>query len=119
MREALIAGQRFLLGRLHYAQFQQQCRRATVAAVKETTPDAAVDDKWNRAKPFNQIPGHKPLPIIGTAWAFFPVIGHGIEVERMMEVFRMQLKKYGPIWKEIAPGMPPIVCTTRPEDAQE
>lgn len=30
---------------------------------------------WNDAKPFEDIPGPKPLPIIGNFWRFLPIIG--------------------------------------------
>jgi hypothetical protein len=29
----------------------------------------------NEAKPFDQIPGDKPWPLIGTLWQFFPFVG--------------------------------------------
>lgn len=31
--------------------------------------------KLTNVKPFNQIPGPKPLPIIGNVWRYLPVIG--------------------------------------------
>jgi hypothetical protein len=33
-------------------------------------------DEWDYAKPFEDIPGPKPLPIIGNAWRFIPYIGN-------------------------------------------
>jgi hypothetical protein len=32
-------------------------------------------DEWDYAKPFEDIPGPKPLPIIGNVWRFIPYIG--------------------------------------------
>lgn len=117
--EAFTAGQRLLLGRLYQVQFQQQCRKAT-AALKESISSSpeALDEEWKTAKPFEQIPGNRSYPILGTSWAMLPIIGYGIEVERMMEIFRIQYKKFGPIWKDIMPGMPPIVSTVLPENAE-
>lgn len=120
MREAFTAGQRLLQGhRLYQVQFQQQCRKAT-AALKKTTESSpeALDEEWKTAKPFEQIPGDKSYPILGTTWAMMPIVGHGIKLERMIEIFRMQHKKFGPIWRDIMPGMPPIVSIARPEDVE-
>lgn len=36
----------------------------------------ARPEKWDYAKPFEDIPGSKPLPIIGNAWRFIPYIGN-------------------------------------------
>jgi hypothetical protein len=33
-------------------------------------------DEWDYAKPFEDIPGPKPLPIIGNVWRFIPYIGN-------------------------------------------
>jgi hypothetical protein len=33
-------------------------------------------DEWDYAKPFEDIPGPKSLPIIGNAWRFIPYIGN-------------------------------------------
>lgn len=35
----------------------------------------AVDLEWTRAKKFEEIPGPRILPRIGTSWTLFPVIG--------------------------------------------
>jgi hypothetical protein len=32
-------------------------------------------EEWDYAKPFEDIPGPRPLPIIGNAWRFIPHIG--------------------------------------------
>ena len=32
--------------------------------------------EWAKAKPFDQIPGAKKWPIIGTAWQMLPFVGH-------------------------------------------
>ena len=35
----------------------------------------SVHDEWESAKPFEDIPGPKPLAIIGNLWRFLPYIG--------------------------------------------
>ena len=36
----------------------------------------ARPEEWDYAKPFDDIPGPKPLPVIGNAWRFIPYIGN-------------------------------------------
>jgi hypothetical protein len=43
---------------------------STVAATQ------ATPEEWEYAKPFENIPGPKPLPVIGNAWRFIPYIGN-------------------------------------------
>jgi hypothetical protein len=35
----------------------------------------ARKEEWDYAKPFEDIPGPRPLPIIGNVWRFIPHIG--------------------------------------------
>jgi hypothetical protein len=35
----------------------------------------ARKEEWDYAKPFEDMPGPKPLPIIGNIWRFIPYIG--------------------------------------------
>jgi hypothetical protein len=50
------------------ARVLQRCN-STMAATQ------ARPEEWHYAKPFEDIPGPKPLPIIGNAWRFIPHIG--------------------------------------------
>jgi hypothetical protein len=45
----------------------------STAAVTQARPE-----EWDYAKPFEDIPGPKPLPIIGNTWRFIPYIGNVI-----------------------------------------
>jgi hypothetical protein len=42
---------------------------STVAATQ------AKPEEWDYAKPFEDIPGPKPLPVIGNVWRFLPFLG--------------------------------------------
>lgn len=54
---------------------------ATVATqiLKENISDQLdADSEWKNAKPFEDMPGLRSFPILGTAWVFLPVIGNSL-----------------------------------------
>ena len=63
------------------AEGQQQVLRNVSAVVfKRCNSTAAVTqarpEEWDYAKPFEDIPGPKPLPIVGNMWRFIPFLGN-------------------------------------------
>lgn len=50
-----------------------QRSKATVAVNSSSNND--YDDEWKTAKPFEEIPGYRSYPIVGTMWSMLPVIG--------------------------------------------
>jgi hypothetical protein len=58
---------------------QQVLRNVSAGVLKRYNSTAAVaqvrPEEWDCAKPFEDIPGPKPLPIIGNMWRFIPYIG--------------------------------------------
>nr|QST15056.1 CYP362A3 protein [Diaphanosoma celebensis] len=75
--------------------------------------------EWNDAKPFDQIPGAKPWPVIGTMWQFFPFVGLKIkEQTNQLKLAQQRVDVYGRISKDVMPGWPLLVWTTQPEDAE-
>lgn len=69
---------------------------ATIAATQVLT------EEWDNAKPFEDIPGPKPLPVIGNLWRFLPYIGEmDMEFTDQQEYLH---KTYGDIVK--LTGMP-------------
>ena len=61
---------------------QQVFRNVSAGVLKRYNSTAAVTqvrpEQWECAKPFEDIPGPKPLPIIGNAWRFIPYLGNVI-----------------------------------------
>jgi hypothetical protein len=40
-----------------------------------TLQDEAQETKWKQARPYSDVPGPKPLPIVGNTWRFLPFVG--------------------------------------------
>ena len=61
---------------------QQVLRNVSAFVLKRCNSTAAVSqarpEEWDYAKPFEDIPGPKPLPIIGNTWRFIPYLGNVI-----------------------------------------
>ena len=59
---------------------QQVLRNVSAVVLKRCDSTAAVaqvrPEEWEYAKPFEDIPGPKPLPIIGNGWRFIPYLGN-------------------------------------------
>lgn len=63
-------------------------QRAAILTDKDIAKVVQDDTKptgWDKALPFEKIPGPKSLPLIGNVWRFFPKIGdlHGIQPHDM------------------------------------
>ena len=72
----------------HHHQIREKSSSAAIAPsnnFSESRQTKALDaDKnsndaeleWQSAKPFNKIPGHRSLPLLGTTWVTMPLIGN-------------------------------------------
>jgi ecdysteroid 25-hydroxylase CYP302A1 len=66
---------------------------------------------------FNEIPGPKSLPLIGTLYQYLPVFGK-YKFDRLHRNGLAKLRQYGPVVREdIVPGVS-IVWIFKPEDVE-
>ncbi|XP_077293107.1 cytochrome P450 CYP12A2-like isoform X1 [Arctopsyche grandis] len=57
-------------------------------------------EEWDNAKPFSQVPGPVPLPIIGNTWRFLPKIGeYGNMATDISKLFDKMHNQFGDIIK--------------------
>ena len=87
-------------------------------ALRSTATEAAgIDDqkeKTANAKPFEEIPGPKGLPIIGTLWTLLK--NNGYYLTRLHQLYAEYTQQYGPIFKDKIANIQ-LVFVTKPEDA--
>ncbi|KAK0174866.1 hypothetical protein PV327_010587 [Microctonus hyperodae] len=90
-----------------------------------------VDKKWpsicrkyliscysSKPRKFEDIPGPKSLPIIGTMYKYLPYIGE-YDMNKLHKTGAIKLKHYGPLVREeMVPGVN-IVWVFRPDDIEE
>ncbi|GBP62023.1 Probable cytochrome P450 301a1, mitochondrial [Eumeta japonica] len=58
---------------------------------------AAVDSEmFTNARPYSEVPGPKPIPILGNTWRLVPVVGQ-FDISELAKVSRMFLERYGRI----------------------
>ncbi|XP_066583549.1 cytochrome P450 302a1, mitochondrial [Prorops nasuta] len=75
-------------------------------------------DKECSPRPFKDIPGPRPLPIIGTLYKYLPVIGE-YSFTKLHKSGEKKLRRYGPLVREeMVPGVP-VVWVFRPDDIAE
>ncbi|XP_050576414.1 probable cytochrome P450 301a1, mitochondrial [Bombus affinis] len=79
-------------------QSQSDLRRILcTGAVTSTTKEWTVDhDATIEAKPYEDIPGPKPVPILGNTWRLFPVIGQ-YQISDVAKLSQIFYDEYGKI----------------------
>lgn len=82
---ALLPGRRFLSGQAASAVVRE------CAIAHEEHLEAGA-----KAKPYLEIPGPRPLPILGNTWRFFPLVGQ-YTISDVGNISRLFYKDYGKI----------------------
>nr|XP_034196311.1 probable cytochrome P450 301a1, mitochondrial isoform X1 [Osmia lignaria] len=80
------------------SQSQDILRRSLCSGtVTSATRDCTVDhDAAIQARPYEEIPGPRPIPILGNTWRLFPVIGQ-YQISDMAKVSQIFHDEYGKI----------------------
>lgn len=66
-------------------------QRSQIAPIAEVT-----DEILSNARPYSEVPGPKPIPLLGNTWRLIPVIGQ-FDISELAKVSKMFLEKYGRI----------------------
>ncbi|PSN42152.1 hypothetical protein C0J52_18994 [Blattella germanica] len=86
-----------------------------------STPVAATQvelEEWSSARPFEEIPGPKPLPLIGNIWRFLPYIGT-LSTDFSVQFYKLY-NEFGTIVKlEGIPGRNNMVSLYNPDDIEK
>lgn len=58
----------------------QRCKASSASpqpksSIGKNTDRSVEELEWNEAKPFDDIPGFRVLPVMGTLWGMLPVVG--------------------------------------------
>lgn len=69
------------------------------------------------ARPFDEIPGPKPLPLVGNIWRYLPFIGE-LDLTRMHRNAQKLLDQYGPLVREVVVGDRVVVHVFDPRDME-
>ncbi|XP_075233158.1 cytochrome P450 302a1, mitochondrial-like isoform X2 [Lycorma delicatula] len=98
--------------------YQKHCMNIRRASLKRlTTKPDDKDTSQSYVKPFNEIPGPKSLPVVGTLWQYLPYIGE-YQLDNLAKNGLLKLREYGPVVREdILPGVS-IIWVYTPEDIE-
>ncbi|CAH1160274.1 unnamed protein product [Phaedon cochleariae] len=74
---------------------------------------------FKEARPYESVPGPKPLPLLGNSWRFIPIIGD-FEIEHIDKVSERLYNEYGKIVKmEGLLGRPDMLFLFDPDDIEQ
>lgn len=113
MLRQIICTSRYVGGQRVRNQYNVMKRNNSTVVVTQT-----IQDEFDSAKPYETIPGPKPLPIIGNVWRFLPYIGDlGTEFTVQQDIF---YRTYGNIVRITGlPGRKDMVMIFDPDDIEK
>nr|QTC11267.1 cytochrome P450 301A1 [Phenacoccus solenopsis] len=74
----------------------QLTRARSSAAVENLFQTALADVEFSKAKPYSDVPGPKPIPILGNTWRLLPIIGQ-YQISDIAKISFILYKMYGKI----------------------
>ncbi|XP_069674486.1 cytochrome P450 302a1, mitochondrial [Periplaneta americana] len=102
------------------AHLHRMCKYTQKARLlaDDVTTDISRNHDTLQIRPFNEIPGPKSLPVVGTLWKYLPIFGEYSFKKLHVNGYR-KLMQYGPLVREeIVPGVN-IVWVFTPSDIEQ
>ncbi|XP_077527914.1 putative cytochrome P450 12a5, mitochondrial [Haemaphysalis longicornis] len=78
-------------------------KSTTFQAAQITASASSHDDSLSYAKPFSEVPKIASLPLLGSSWIYFPIIGR-YDIRNSNDASMDMYRRYGPIVAEQLPG---------------
>ncbi|XP_069679419.1 probable cytochrome P450 301a1, mitochondrial [Periplaneta americana] len=91
-RSVFTGCRRMVLTSLHRRERRYDSTMATLQQ------EEVEETEWERARPYSEVPGPKPLPFVGNTWRFVPFIGN-YSIEEIDRVSRNLYHQYGRVVK--------------------
>ncbi|XP_053995884.1 probable cytochrome P450 49a1 isoform X2 [Hylaeus anthracinus] len=73
-------------------------RSSHLLRTMESLPTEIEEQDWSRCRPYSEIPGPKPIPLLGNTWRFIPIIGD-FQIQAVDQVSKRLYEEYGDIVK--------------------
>ncbi|XP_076665096.1 putative cytochrome P450 301a1, mitochondrial isoform X2 [Andrena cerasifolii] len=73
-------------------------RSSNILRTLETLATEVEEQDWPQYRPYSEIPGPKPIPLLGNTWRFLPFIGD-FKIQAVDQVSRRLYEEYGDIVK--------------------
>ncbi|XP_023239338.1 cytochrome P450 302a1, mitochondrial-like isoform X2 [Centruroides sculpturatus] len=115
----MIKMKRILPSAIHRHLYRSRVSTATDSFEASTNelPSFTIEEEHSRIKEFSEIPGPKPLPVIGNIWRYLPVIGE-YDPNRQHINYEKMYREYGSIVKEVVIGKRIVVHLFDPNDME-